>query len=320
MNNIICRFSTVLIGLCFAGAAHSQGDYPNRTIRIVVPVSAGSTGDVTTRILAGKLTTQMGQPVVVENRPGASGTIGMRMVAQAKPDGYTLVVASSSLAVVAPAVLKSPPYDTLKDFEPVGLISYVPMLLVVSKASPINNVQDLIAYAKREPSSYGNVAPTFQLIMELLKRRAKIDLLAVNYKGPTEATTDLVGGRITVVPDSLGSATPHMQAGRTKAIAVLSPQRLPSLPGVPTMAESGLKDFEFVGWNAVLAPAGTPEAVVHRLNAEMTKALASEEVRKQFAMFGMEPASLSAKQFADKLAHDTVRFADIAKDTGIEKR
>ncbi len=300
----------------------AQQDYPSRPIRMIVPFTAGSTSDISARLIGQKISESLGQPVLVENRPGASGTIGMQAVAKSKPDGYTLAVGSVSSTVVPQVLWKTPPFDLLRDFVPVALIASTALVMVVNKDSPANSVQDLVGQAKREPGkgTYGNSAGLYQLCMELFKLQAGIDLLAVGYKGPADAATDLIAGRLTVMPDSLGAATRNIQAGRTKALAVLSTNRSAALPGVPTMTELGYKDFDFNGWIGILAPAGTPDAIVQKLNQEISRAAAMDEVKQKFTNMALDAVRSTPQEYAETLARETAKYAKIVKDANIERR
>lgn len=302
--------------------SHAQSDFPTRPIRIIVPFTAGSTSDVTARVVAQKISGPLNQPVVVENRPGANGAIGMAAVAKSPADGHTLVVGSVSSTVVPSVLSKSPGFDLLQDFTPVSVIASTTLLMVVNKESAILSVQDLVATARRERGriTYGNSAGLYQLAMELLNHQAGIDLVAVGYKGPAEAATDLLAGRLSVMPDSLGSATRHIQSGRTRAIAVLSSSRSPAFPEVPTMLELGYRDFEFNGWIGLLAPAGTPEAAVQKLGQEIARALAAEDVRQRFGSLGLDAVSIYGKDYAAMLAREAARYGRIASDAKIEKQ
>jgi tripartite-type tricarboxylate transporter receptor subunit TctC len=302
--------------------AHAQSDWPTQAIHLVVPFPPGSTSDISARAVATKISGPLGQPVVVDNRPGANGAIGMQAVAKAKPDGYTLIVGSISSTAVPAAIMKQPAFDLLKDFTPVSVIAGTTLLLMAPKDSPYDGVPGLVAAAKKAPGtmSYGNSAGLFQLAMESLKMQAGIDLVAVAYKGPSEASNDLVGGRLTVQPDSLGAATRLIQAGRTKPLAVLSGKRTSVLPQVPTMQELGYKDFDFNGWIGILAPAGTPDAIVQRLHREIEKAVASDDVKKAYATAAMDPVVMSPADYKALLARETVKYQHIVQEAHIEKQ
>lgn len=260
--------------------------------------------------------------MIVENRPGANGQIGMQAVARAKPDGYTFVVGSVSSTVVPSVTQKLLPFDLLKDFAPVPVIASTTLVLLANKDAPFNTVPEFVAAAKKAPGtmSYANSAGLYLLAMEALNQQAGVDLMAVAYKGPAEAATDLIGGRLTVAPDSLGSATRLMQTGRTKPLAVLSSKRSAALPQVPTMLELGYKDFEFNGWIGILAPAGTPAAIVQRVADEIAKAVASEDIQQQYKTLALDPVTLGPKKYADMLAHETAKYQRIGRDAKIEKQ
>lgn len=310
------------VGACLPAAAQESENYPNRPLKLIVTYTPSGVSDITGRIIAQKLEAALGQPVVVENRPGAGGGLGMQQAARSKPDGYTLVLGTGAPLVVAPAVFKSLPYEPLKDFAPVSLIGSAPIVLLSAKESSIQSVPDLIRAAKSEPGklSFGAGSTMLQLSMEMLKAQGGIDMIGVNYKGVVEATMDVLGGRTTVVPDTIGASMANIKAGKLKPLAVMSPRRSPVLPEVPTFNELGFKDFDVSGWTGILVPVGTPATVIQRLHAEIAKAVASPEVQQKFLSIGVEPVSNTPQQFAEMLARDTERFAAIARTAGIEKQ
>ena len=321
MTGLLRRASFVILA-ALAAVAHAQSAWPTQPIRMIVPFPPGATTDIAARAVAQRIQGPLGQPVLVENRPGANGTIGMDIVAKAKPDGYTLVVGSVSSTAVPATILKAPSFDLLKDFQPVAVIAGTTLVLLVNADSPYHSLADLVAAAKKSPGtlSYGNSAGLYQLAMESLKMQAGIDLISVSYKGPTEAANDLIGGRLTVTPDSLGSATRMIQAGKTRPIAVLSGKRTASLPDLPTMQELGYKDFDFNGWIGILAPAGTPDAVVQRLHQEMAKAVAAEDMHRIYQSAAIDPITMSPDEYRKLLAGETARYEGIVKAAGIEKQ
>ena len=313
---------TAAVTLTLPVYVQAQAGYPNRTITMVVPYTPGSTSDITARAIAQKISGPLGQSVIIENRPGANGQIGMQIVARAKPDGYTLVVGSVSSTVVPAVVQKTVPFDIVKDFAPVSVIASTALLMVVVKDAPYNTLSEFVAAAKAAPRtmSYANSAGLYQIAMEALNLQAGIDMTGVPYKGPAEATNDLLGGRITVAPDSLGSATGLIQAGRTKPLVVLSSNRTAALPQVPTMLELGYKDFRFNGWIGILAPAGTPSAIVQRLHEEISKAVNSPDVQQQFHNVALDPVSLGPKEYAELIAQESAKYQRIGRDAHIEKQ
>lgn len=310
------------LGLALPALAAASEAYPTQPVRLVVPFTAGSTSDIAARAVAQKIEGPLGQPVIVDNKPGANGAIGMLNVAKAKPDGYTLVVGSVSSTAVPAVLMRSPPFDLFKDFTPVAAIAGTTLLLVAPADSPIDSVPALVAAAKAAPGTlnYANSAGLFQLAMESFKLQAGIDLTAVNYKGPSEATSDLLGGRVSVQPDSLGSATRLIQGGRTKPLAVLSGARTATLAQVPTMQELGYADFDFNGWIGILAPAGTPASIVERLHREIAKAVASEDVRRAYAAAAIDAVTLSPADYKALLARETAKYRKIVEKARIEKQ
>ncbi len=315
---------SLLMTLCWATAltTQAQTSWPSQPIKLVVPFTPGSTSDVTARAVANKIAGPLGQPVLVENRPGAAGGIGMQAVARSKPDGYTLVVGSVSSTVVPSIIMKTPMFQLTRDFTPVGSIANTPLVLTVVQGSPITSVADLVTAAKKAPGTltYGNSAGLYQIALEALNQRAGIDLLGIPFKGPADAATELLGGRLTVNPDSLGAAGNMLQAGRMQALAVLSAQRTPSLPTVPTMVELGYKDFVFNGWIGLLAPAGTPQPIVQRLHREIAKAVESEEIRTLYRNLGLEAVALPPEAYASEMERDLTQYERIALKARIEKR
>ena len=310
------------LALLVAPWVHAQPTFPSRPITLVVPFTPGSTSDISARLVAQKIAGPLGQPVVVENRPGANGQLAMQAVARAAPDGHTLVVGSVSATVVPTVLQKSVPFDILKDFAPVSIIAGTTLVLLAAKEAPYNTIAELVATAKKAPGTlnYANSAGLYRVAMEALNLQASIDLNGIAYKGPAEAANDLLGGRLSVAPDSLGSATRLIQAGRTKALAVLSGRRSPALPDVPTMQELGYKDFDFNGWISILAPAGTPMPILQRLHDEMAKAVASEDVRQQYIKVALDPVTMGPKEYRELLEREIAKYQRIGRDAKIEKQ
>ena len=315
-----------LLALCAsllpAGSpAQSAASFPAKPITIVVPATAGGAIDITARLIAQKLTDAWGKPVVIDNRSGATGTIGTDAVAKAAPDGHTLVLVASSHAI-NPSMFKTLPYDTVKGFEPVILTHIVPLMLVVTNSLPPKTVPELIAYGKAKPgeltfaSSGPGGAP--HMSGELFKSMTKVDMLHVPYKGSTAAHADLLSGRTSVMFDTVAAINPHVKAGSVRALAVTTATRSAAAPDVPTMAEAGLKGYETSTWGGILAPAGTPKDVVAKLNAEVNKALASPEVRAKMLGAGIEPAGGSPKDFADFMQSEIAKWSAVAKAAGIQ--
>ena len=297
--------------------------WPTRSIRLVVPYTAGGSSDFVARLMAQKLTEGLGQSVVVDNKPGVAGIVGTEIVAKSAPDGYTLALSGMTSHAANPALYKKLPYDPVKDFAPISVAIVSPLVLVVNPAVPAKSVQELIAYAKAHPGTvnYGSagVGNTLPLAGESFKAAAGIDIVHVPYKGASAAMNDLLGGRIQMMIDLVQTPLPHIQAGKLRALGVTSATRVPMLPDVPTIAESGLPGFEFATWIGIAAPAGTPKAIVDRIHAEMVKALAMPEVKEAFAKQGMVTApSASPEAFARQIVAEKARIAALAKNIGIQ--
>ncbi len=263
---------TLLLGLsCLVACASAQDAYPSKPIRLLVPFAPGGAADAVARILSKPLGEQLGQPIVIENRGGAGGNIGADVVARAAPDGYTLLLGSSANLAINPTLYKSLPFDPVKSFAPVSLVVEAPHVIVVSAASPVDSVADLIRQAKaaKQPLAYGSggVGTPTHLAGQLFATRAAVDMRHIPYKGSGPALVDLMAQRLNVQIDSVPAVIGSIQGGKLKALAQTGKDRLPILPKVPTAAEAGLADFEVIGWFGVLAPAGTPQAVVERLNS-----------------------------------------------------
>jgi len=289
----------LVIGACagllaLSGPAAAQSEYPTHTIRIVVGFAAGGATDVAARILASKMSDEIGQTMIVENRPGASTTIAGETVAKSEPDGYTLFMAGNANAVNAVAESKLP-FDVLHDFAPIGVAVTSPSVLVVHPDSGIKSVADLIAFAKANPdkATYASsgAAAVSHLAGELLAYEQGIKMTHVPYKGSTQAMTDVLAGRVTSMFAPISTALPHIRSGKLVALAVTFPQRLDDLPDTPTLAEAGIKDFDMSIWFGLVAPKGTPSDRLAKLGAAMDKTLKRDDVRKALAIQGIVPAT-----------------------------
>ncbi len=315
------RFAFLAATLLAAALPALAQPYPNKPVKIVVPFPAGGPTDVVTRSLADKLGAALGQPVVVENKPGAGGAIGADFVAKSPADGYTLVMATSSTHSIGPYLAKLP-YDPEKDFTPIVWVGNATNILVVNAQLPANNVQELVALAKKEPGrlnyATSGIGTVVHLTSELFASTAGIKLTHVPYKGVQQSVPDLISGQVAILFDNIMTAQPHIKAGKVKALGISSPKRSPLVPDVPTVAEQGLPGFESVTWFGLLGPAGTPRAVVERVNAEMNKALQSPEVLARFAQLGFEPAGGSAADFAATIQRDARKWSKVIKDAGVK--
>ena len=314
-----------LAAVIFAGSASAQ-QWPARPLRIVVPFPPGNAGDVTARAIADKLAQRLGQPVIVDNRAGAQGAIGVAAVAKARPDGYTLLVTSLSPLVITPAVSRTHDYDTVKDLAPVALIGWTGMILVAPRQFAAASVAETIAYAKAHPGalSYASLGSgtLSMLTMELFKQSAGIDLLHVPYKGSGEALTDLTSGRVSLMFDGMTSSYVQVKAGNLKALAISATRRSVFAPELPTLAESGvagLKSFDVVGWTGMLAPARTPAAIVDRLNTELGQIMQQPDFKTRVAAQSLDLYTpRTPAQFGDFIRQELARWGGIVKALNIQ--
>jgi tripartite-type tricarboxylate transporter receptor subunit TctC len=290
--------------------------YPSRPVRLVAPFPPGGATDVLARIVAEKLGDALHQSVIVDNRPGAGGNIGAEIVAKAPPDGYTLLMGSTALAINV-SLYRKLSYDFRKDFAPVAQVAVVPNVLVVNPSIPAHSMTEFVAFARARPNplnfgSSGN-GSVGHLSAELLKLTAGIDVVHIPYKGSAPVITDLTTGQVDLAVESVLAALPQIRAGKLRPLGVTSEKRSALLPDVPTMEEQGLRGFLSSGWAGVLAPAGTPADIVQRLNAEIVKALQGPDVKTRMEGLGAEPASGSPAQFADFLKEDVARWERLVK-------
>lgn len=308
--------------LALLAAAGMAQNYPTRPIRFVVPYPPGGNTDVLGRLIGAKLTEAWGQQVVIDNRPGAAGTLGAELVARAPADGYTLIMGTFGSMIVANSLYTTLKYQPLKDFVPVALIARPPGILVAHPAVPAKNLSDLIAHARSNPGKLNYGSPGAgawnHLFFELFKRDAKIDVVHVPYKGIALAVVDLVAGRIQLAISAFPAALPHLRGERLRAIAVTGAQRSPVLPQVPTVSESGLPGYQAAGWFTVMAPAGTPKAVVARLNVEINRILGAPDVKENLARDGAEPAGGSPDAAFASLKAENEKWSGLVRDLGIK--
>ncbi|CAG2155504.1 hypothetical protein LMG19282_04950 [Cupriavidus campinensis] len=317
---VVASLAWGMLGVVGVAQGQGQGAYPNRVIRIVVPFAPGGTADIVARLLADPLREELGQTVVVENKPGAGGNIGGEIVARAAPDGYTLLLASAGPTVINPSLYPKMTFDPARDLAPVTMISRDFNLMVVNAGLPVTTVAEFIAYARTHNGqvtfgSPGNGTPA-QLAGELLNQMAGLRMQHVPYKGTGPAVADLVAGHITVLIDNMPPLWPHVQSGKLRALAVASDKRVPIAPDVPTAEEAGLKGFTVTAWKGLMAPAGTPRPIIDRLNQATLKILARPEMRKRLIDQGAEPVGNTPEQFAQQIRTDTAWWAALVKSTG----
>lgn len=301
-----------------AGAASAQ-TYPNQPVRLVVPYPAGGPTDVLGRVIAQKLTESLGQPVVVDNRPGASGNVGSDLVAKAAPDGYTLVLGNNATHATNESLFPNMPYRTLRDFAPIILVATVTNMVTVNPGVPVKSIAELVALAKQQPGklNYGSTGngSAAHLIGELFKGTAGIDLVHVPYRGSAPAVTDLLSGQVQVMFATLPTVLPHVQADKLRGLAITAARRLPSLPDVPTLAEAGYPGLVADAWFGLFAPANTPAAIIARLNAETAKGLQTADARETLAKQGFELTSSTPAQFTEHVRSEVAKWATVVKDS-----
>jgi tripartite-type tricarboxylate transporter receptor subunit TctC len=311
--------AVLLIGTMVA-PLHAQS-YPNKPVRLIIPMAAGGSSDIVGRIVAPKLAERLGQPVVPDNRPGAAGIISYEFVAKAQPDGYTIGLPAGPLTI-SPSLYKKINYDPIKDFAPISMVAQLSFVLIVHPSLPVNSLKELVGYARTNPGklNYGSsgVGSYSQLTMEMFKSLAKINIVDVAYKGAGQVLIGLLSREVDVLVINPGLAIPQIQAGKVRALAVLSKERLTSLPNVPTAKEAGI-DLAVTAWHGMLAPSGTPRDIVNRLNAEWIRSVAMPDVKEQFENAGFEPLSSTPEQFAELIKTETIGWAKVIKEANITR-
>jgi len=322
MSTVVSAFVRIAVLAALGVAPALAQNYPAKPIRILIAQAPGSATDVISRVVGNRLSEGLGQPVVIEARPGAGGVVGTEAAARSAPDGYTLFMANNSTHGSNPAVYAKLPYDAINDFAPIAFVASVPYVLVVDPSLPAKNVQELIALAKSRPgrmnyASAGN-GSTHHFCGELLKSMSGIDLQHIPYKGSPPAIAGLLGGEVSLMFANVADIGSQIKSGKVKPLAVTTAKRAASLPEVPTMAEAGLPGFEIVSWFGLLAPAGTPAPIVSRLNAETVKVLEREDIQATLARQGLEVAPGTPEQFAAHIKREIAKFTKIGKAAGIK--
>lgn len=314
---VLIVFIAAVLG---SGAAWSQA-YPLKPVRLVLPFPPGGPSDILGRALAQKLSEQIGQSVVPDNRPGAGGNLGAEIVARSPADGYTLLLSSPSVAI-SPSLYAKLNYDPGRDLAPVARVASIHNVLIVHPSVPAKSLKELVQLARANPGRLnfgsGGAGTTNHLASELLKSLQKIDMVHVPYKGSNAAMLGLIGGQVDMVVIAVPPAVPQIQAGKVRPLAVLASERVATLPQVPTSREAGVNDFEVSVWYGILAPAGTPRDIIARLNQEITRALTAPDMRERLATAGIEPWPSTAEEFASFIQSETVRYAKVIKQAGVK--
>ena len=317
----ICTRAFILYSLTFIGSGTVFATYPDRPVRVIVPFPPGGATDIVGREISEKLSQVFKQTFIVENKPGASGNIGMEMAARATADGYTLVIGAPQTLTINPQLMKMS-FNPQKELAPIVVIASVPNVLVVNPKLPVNSVKDLIALAKKQPGklSYGSssIGGTPHLSAEMFKAATGTFILHIPYRGSSPALTDLMGGHIDFMFDNLPAALPHIQSGALKALAVTTLKRSSSLPNTPTMVEAGVPDFDSQGWFALLAPAATPTEVLEKINIEVNKILLTDDFKARLAKVGANPIGGSRVEFQNRIQMETKRWGSVIKSADIK--
>ena len=308
------------LGIATSAYAADASNYPERPISWIVPFPPGGAMDAIARVLSEEMARELGQSIVVENKPGAGGNIGANYVVKAKPDGYTIMIAANGMAV-NPMLYSSLTYDPVKDFAPISLLAAVPNILVTQADRDVNSLQDVVKQVKENPGQYtyasAGVGTSIHLAGALFTYTGELDMLHVPYKGSGPAVADLIGGQVDYMFDSITSAKPHIESGKLKALAVTTAKRSSTMPDLPTVAESGMEGYELTPWFATFAPAGTPPEIIQKLHASMMNAMDSDRVREIFATIGAEHIGSTPEELAAYLAAETEKWQKIIAETGI---
>ena len=295
--------------------------YPSRPIRYIVPQAPGGSSDTLARMITQRVAEGLGQPLVVDNRPGATGVIGAEVVARANPDGHTLLQVATSHAT-NPAMQAKLPYDTVRDFAPISLLSQQPNLWLVHPTLPVRNIKELIAYAKAKPGELNfassGTGGSQHLAGELLKGMARIEMTHIPYKGSPPALVDLLAGRVPLMTSTMPPALPHIKTGKVRVLAVTSAKRSPALPDVPTVAESGVPGYEAIAWQGLVAPAGTPRSVMARINTEFVKVLKQPDITAKLGEQGYETVASTPEWFAQYIKSEVVKWTRVIKAAGLK--
>ena len=317
----LCRaaLAALCLSLFACVSALAQAEYPSRPIRIVVGFTPGGGNDIIARVFGQKLSESLGQPVIIENKPGAGAIVATEYVARSAPDGYTLLVGASGAMVINPAVYEKLNYDTMRDFKPVSELGSFPLILIVNAKSPFKSLADLVAYAKANPdkANYSSSSAAFQLATELFKQKTGIPMQMIPYKGANDSVTAVISGEVTATIADAGPVTSQVSGGNARALAVAAPNRAESLPDVPTMKEAGA-DVEAVLWSGIFVPAATPPEIVSKLEAEFIRIARLPDVVSRLKLLNIDSVGNSAEEFSRIIAADLERWKAVARDGNIK--
>ena len=319
-TGIAARIGGIALAAIVATAAFAQDSFPSRPMRVIVGYVAGGGNDIIARVIAGKMAEGLGQQIIIENKPGAQSIIAAEFVAKSAPDGYTILMGPSGPMTMNPATYAKLPYAPLRDFVPLSMIGSFPLILVTSGASPVKSVRDLVEFAKANPdkSNYASSAAPFQLASELFKLRTGTSFTHIPYKGSNESANAVMAGEVTMTISDPAPIAGPIKSGRLRALAVTSPRRHPSWPDVPTMMESGIADIDIVIWTGFLVPAGTPAAIVKRLQEEIARVVRLPEIRERLSGMGVDPVGNTSEEFGRIIAADIVKWTAVAKAANIK--
>ncbi len=323
-TRLIGRLLSIALASLFAAYAHAQDDsarhFPNKPIHIIVGYAAGGGNDLVLRVIAPKLSEGLGQPVIVENKPGAQSIVAAELVAKAAPDGYTLLMGATGPIAMNPATYSKLSYSPLRDFVPISMIGSFPLVLVVNPALPVRSIKELVDYAKANPekANYGASAAPFQLAAELLNLRSGARFAYIPYKGSNESVNAVMSGQVTMTIADPPPAIGPLKGGRVRGLAVTSAARHPAWPDLPTMAEAGIQDIEITLWSGLLAPAGTPAAIVKKLQDEIARVVRLPEIRERLAGMSIDPVGNTSEEFAQIIAADIAKWTAVAKAANIK--
>jgi tripartite-type tricarboxylate transporter receptor subunit TctC len=313
-------FRLIVVLLAALAAAPAAAQYPDRPVRLIVPQAAGSATDTVARILGAELTKELGQQIVVDNRPGGALTIGLDLTAKAAPDGYTICMGPIGALAITRHMVAKLPYDIERDFQPIALVARGHLLLAVAPSLPVTSVQELIDYARKNPGKLSNASSSNgspgHVGGELFKHMSGTDIVHIPYRGGAAAINDLIAGRVELMFESLNSIAPHARSGTVRALAVSGARRSPGFPDLPTVAEAGVPGYEAPTWSGVIGPAGIPRPIVDKLNAAINRAIQSPAFMERFALIGDEPAGGTPEEFAELIRKDSAKWAEVVRRSG----